>query len=77
MAEIEELKKKIFRKSESSMDSNVFWMSLVMQEFGYTLEEMKKMPIPTFQMLLEYLIEQNKKVNEGMKKPPAGRLRRR
>lgn len=41
---------------------------LVMREFGYTVEEMRVMPVPTFITLLEQLRKESDRQEREMKK---------
>ena len=66
MNEIENIRSRVFGK-DSSLDPEIFWMCNIMQEFGYTIQEMKSMHITTFKILINYLIEQRKKMNQSMK----------
>jgi hypothetical protein len=37
---------------------------LLMKEFGYTLDEVKQMPLTTFNMCIKFLMEDNKKMKQ-------------
>lgn len=75
MNEIENIRNRVFSRDKSSLDPDVFWMCYIMQEFGYTLKEMEELSVPTFKILIQYLIEQDKKVNEKIKKSKRGKFR--
>jgi len=50
---------------ESNLVSNVVF---VMKEFGYTVEEMRNMPLPSFITVLEVLQKENERQEREMKK---------
>lgn len=58
------------RKKENALIDNVVF---VMQEFGYTIEEMKVMPIPTFISILDFLERRAKEEENQMRKSRRGR----
>ncbi len=65
--EIEDIRGRIFG-DKHSLDSEILWMCLIMQEFGYTIQDMQDMPIPTFKILITYLVEQDKQMKKNLKK---------
>lgn len=40
----------------------------IMKEMGWTLEQLKNIPIPTYQVILEVLQKQDKEMKQRMKK---------
>lgn len=44
---------------------------IVMKEFGYTLDQVKELPIPTFKFLIKMIQKENKKNKKAM-----GRVKR-
>jgi len=55
---LEELKNRLFGKSEE--DQIIESLYIVMKEFGYTIQELNEMPLPTLKMIL-HLIEKEYK----------------
>ena len=55
------------------------WIDIFMHEYGMTLDEFRKMKIPTFWMLVEKMnkrYDEQKKANEKSNKPMPHRMRR-
>ena len=53
------------KSNEDALTHNIV---TVMKEFGYTLEEMKALPLSTFSIILDILEEERKRSERDMKK---------
>jgi len=63
---LQNLKERLFGKSEEDrLIENIY---VIMKEFGYTLNEIKNMPIPTFKILLSLLEKEYREMNKKMKR---------
>ena len=71
---IEDLKSRVFGKGAGDEDRIIESLCVVMREFGYTLEEVKKIPLPTLRYLMKLLEKESEKMNKGMKNPSRGRI---
>jgi len=64
---LQNLKDKLFGKSEE--DKVIESLYVVMKEFGYTLEELKELPIPTLKIILKLLEKEYKEMNKKIRMP--------
>jgi len=65
---LESIQAKIFGKGTKE-DNLVFSLCFIMREFGYTLEEIKDLPIPTFSFIIKFLERESKEMDKKMKIP--------
>jgi len=64
---LQNLKDKLFGKSEE--DKVIESLYVVMKEFGYTLEELKELPIPTLKIILKLLEKEYREMNKKIRMP--------
>jgi hypothetical protein len=67
-AELENLKQKLFRKSNQKSDE-IFELRAVMREVG-GYEQLLKLPITAYRVILENIVEEKKRELEVNKKKP-------
>ena len=66
MKGLNNLRDKIFaKKDDETILENIY---VLMKEFGYTLDEVQKLPIPTFKYLLYFLEKEAKATKKAMDK---------
>ncbi|RLD42767.1 MAG: hypothetical protein DRI86_11125 [Bacteroidetes bacterium] len=63
---LQSLKDRLFGGSQE--DKIIESLYVVMKEFGYTLEELKKLPIPTLKIILKLLEKEYKAMNKKIPK---------
>ena len=61
---IKDLQEKLFGKN-SEEDNLIETFYVIMKEFGYTLEELKAIPIPTFKFLIKIMNKEIKAKNKN------------
>ncbi len=59
-----ELKNNLFGKKNGSIEESMY---VVMKEFGYTIQELSMMPLPTFYFLLHFLAKEAEKNSKPIK----------
>jgi hypothetical protein len=62
------LQDRVLRNKRSSDEIIIENMCVIMNEFGYTIQEMKQMPITTFNFLCKYLEKKSKEQEKANKK---------
>ena len=61
---LDDLKARVFNKGRTEEDEIVHTLYVIMREFGYTLDELKSLPLPTFRILLREMNKENKEMNK-------------
>jgi hypothetical protein len=61
--QLQDLQDRIFKRKQNPEDVIIENMCVIMEVFGYTIQEMRVMPIPTFNMLCKYL-EKKAEINK-------------
>ena len=61
---LEDLKNRIFNKGKSEEDKVVHTLYIVMREFGYTIEELGNLPLPTLKFIVKEKDKENKEMNK-------------
>jgi len=54
-------------EGEHKEGNEVTGLYYIMKEFGYTLNELKEMPIPTLRIIMEEVAKEAKQMKKGMK----------
>jgi len=67
---VEDLRKSILgsKPKKDDEDNLIEKLYIIMKEFGYTIEEVRSLPIPTFKYLIHLMIEESKDYNKSLKK---------
>lgn len=66
--QLAQIQNRVFGRDSDSEEKLVETLYVIMKEFGYTLEEMKKMSIPTFKYLIHFLNKEAQANEKAMRK---------
>ena len=58
-----------FKGKKSQEDNIIQGLYVVMKEFGYTLEELKSLPVPTLMTIFKEMEKEAKEMNKKTKTP--------
>lgn len=69
-SEILDIRRRIFGGKQTSKEdiAVVTTMIRIMKEFNFTLNELKKLPLPTYRFLIEYINEEDKEIAKRSRK---------
>ena len=67
MGSLKDLMPFLAKQEAGEEDGSVHNIVMVMKEFGYTLDEVKSLPLPTFATLIERLNKESEKQERDMK----------